>query len=85
MPVAGIATGYGEDGRGVGVRVPVGARFFVFYTSSRPSLGPTYLMGTGGSVSGDKAKLNTSKECPGQEEVDLYIHSLICLHGVVLN
>jgi hypothetical protein len=24
----GISTGYGLDGRGVGVRVPVGARFF---------------------------------------------------------
>jgi hypothetical protein len=34
----GIATGYGLDGRRVGVRVPVGAR--IFSTSSRPVLGP---------------------------------------------
>jgi hypothetical protein len=36
----GIATGYGLDGRGIGVRVPVGA---IFYSSSRPPdrLGPT--------------------------------------------
>jgi hypothetical protein len=32
----GIATGYGLDGRGVGVQVPVGARFFP--TPQRPDL-----------------------------------------------
>jgi hypothetical protein len=37
--VVGIATGYGLDDRGVGVRVPVGSR--IFSTSSRPALGPT--------------------------------------------
>jgi hypothetical protein len=35
------ATGYWLDGREVGVRVPVGARFFLLSTSSRPILGPT--------------------------------------------
>jgi hypothetical protein len=33
----GIATGYGVDDRGVGVRVPVGS--IIFSTSSRPALG----------------------------------------------
>jgi hypothetical protein len=37
----GIATGYGPDDRGAGVRVPVRVRFFS--TSSRPVLGPTQL------------------------------------------
>jgi hypothetical protein len=37
--VVGTATGYGLDGGGVGVRVPVGAR--IFSMSSRPALGPT--------------------------------------------
>jgi hypothetical protein len=37
--VVGIASGYGLDDRGVGVRVPVGSR--IFSTSSRPSLGST--------------------------------------------
>jgi hypothetical protein len=37
--VVGIATGYGLDDRGVGVRVPVGSR--IFSTSSRPALGST--------------------------------------------
>jgi hypothetical protein len=38
--VVGIATGYGLDERGVGVRVPLGSR--IFSTSSRPILGPTW-------------------------------------------
>jgi hypothetical protein len=36
----GVATGYGLDDRGVGVRVPVGSRIFHSATS-RPALGPT--------------------------------------------
>jgi hypothetical protein len=38
--VVGIATGYGLDDQGVGVRVPVGSRI-LFSKSSRPALGPT--------------------------------------------
>jgi hypothetical protein len=34
-----IATGYGLDDRGIGVRVTVGSR--IFSTSSRPAQGPT--------------------------------------------
>jgi hypothetical protein len=53
----GIVTGYGLDGRGVGVRVPVGARFSplrVVQTGSEAH--PTsYTMGTGGSFPGGKA------------------------------
>jgi hypothetical protein len=37
----GIATGYGLDDRGVGVRVPVGSRIFLFSASCRPVLGST--------------------------------------------
>jgi hypothetical protein len=37
--VVGIATGYGLNDRGVGVRVPVGSRILFFSTSSRPALG----------------------------------------------
>jgi hypothetical protein len=39
LTTVGIATGYGLDDRGVGVRVPVGSRFFS--TSSRPALRPS--------------------------------------------
>jgi hypothetical protein len=37
---AGIATGYGLDGRGVGVRVSIGARFVLHSTSSSHFLRP---------------------------------------------
>jgi hypothetical protein len=55
--VVGIATGYGLDDRGVGVRVPVGVKDFLFSTSSRPALGPhpaSYPMVTGGTFPGGK-------------------------------
>jgi hypothetical protein len=39
--VVGIATEYGLDYRGIGVRVPVGSRIFLFATSSRPAMGST--------------------------------------------
>jgi hypothetical protein len=36
--VVGIATGYGMDDGGVGVRVAVGSKTFLLYKSSRPAL-----------------------------------------------
>jgi hypothetical protein len=54
----GIATGYGLDGRGVGVRVPDRVKNFLFSTSSRPPLEAhpaSYPMGTGTLLHGDKA------------------------------
>jgi hypothetical protein len=55
--VVGIATSYGLDDRGVGVRVPVGSRISllqIIETSSE--VHPTsYLMGTGDSLLGGKA------------------------------
>jgi hypothetical protein len=87
----GIATGYGLDGRGVGVRVPVGSRFFS--TSSRPVLGPTQP-----PIQWVSGALSPGVKRPGREDdhalpisakveknVDLYIHSPIRLDGVVLN
>jgi hypothetical protein len=52
----GIATGYGLDGRGVGVRVPVGTRFsplHIVQTGSGAHLA-SYPMGTVGSFPGWK-------------------------------
>jgi hypothetical protein len=52
----GIATGYGLDGREVGVQVPGGSR--IFSTSSGQGSGAhtsSYLMGTGVDFSGSKA------------------------------
>jgi hypothetical protein len=55
--VVGLATGYGLDDRGVGVRVPVVVR--IFSSPSRQTgsgVHPaSYRMGTGGSFPGSKA------------------------------
>jgi hypothetical protein len=53
----GIATGYGLDDRGVGVRVPVGQEFSLHHvlqtgSGARPA---SYPMGTGDSFPGGKA------------------------------
>jgi hypothetical protein len=50
----------------------------------------SYPMGTRGSFCGDKAAGAwswplTSIQYRGQECVELYLHSPICLHGVVLS
>jgi hypothetical protein len=63
-----------------------------FSLSCRPALGPTKppIQWVPGSFPGGKVAVAwswplTSNYCRGQENVDLYMHSLICLHGVVLN
>jgi hypothetical protein len=89
-----IATGYGPDDREVGVRVPVGSR--IFSSPDRPDRlwGPPNLVSNGyrrlfprgGKRPGREADPSlTSSEYLDQENTDLYIHSPIRLHGVVLN
>jgi hypothetical protein len=53
----GIATGYGLDDRGVGVRVPEGQKFLLLHIVQTGSgVHPTpYKMGTGGLFPGVKA------------------------------
>jgi hypothetical protein len=46
--VVGIATGYGLDDRGVGVRVPVGSRIFYCPRSPDRLWGPPNLLSIGG-------------------------------------
>jgi hypothetical protein len=86
----GIATGYGVDGRGVGVRVPVGARFF--FSPRRPGRfwSPNSLLSSGyggllprGKAEGTSACPLTSNQRRGQEYV--YINYSTRLHGVALN
>jgi hypothetical protein len=88
----GIATGYELDDQKVGIPVPAGSR--IFTSPCRPDRlwGPPSLLYNGyrGPFPGSKAAGAwnwplTSSQCRGQENVDLYIHSPIRLHGVVLN
>jgi hypothetical protein len=57
----GIATGYGLDGRGVGIRVPVGAR--IFSSPRRPDgfWGPPSLLSNG------YRELSVGVKRPGRE------------------
>jgi hypothetical protein len=88
----GIATGYGLDDWEVGVRVPVGSRIFTSSCCPDWLWGPPNLLYNGfwdlfpgGKAAGAWSWPLTSNYCRGQENVDLYIHYPICLHGVVLN
>jgi hypothetical protein len=53
----GIATGYGLDDQGAGVRVPVGQQFSLLHVvrTGSGALPASYPMGTGGSFSGGEA------------------------------
>jgi hypothetical protein len=90
--IVGIATGYGKDDGGVGVRVPVGSRIF------SPPRCPDWLWGPpnlllngywglfpGSKLAGTCGWPLTSSESWDKENVDLYIHSPIHLHGIMLN
>jgi hypothetical protein len=52
--VVGIVTGYGLDDRGIGVRVPVGSRFFSLFRVVQTGSGvhSAYPMGTSGCLHG---------------------------------
>jgi hypothetical protein len=87
--VVGIATGYGLDEGEVGVQVPVGARIFSllrrpdrFLRSSKPPI--QWVMAVlplGVKWPGRQA----DHLCRGQENMDLYIHSPMRLHGLMLH
>jgi hypothetical protein len=47
VQLVGIATGYGLDGRGVGVRVPVGSRIFSSPRCPDELWGPPNLLSNG--------------------------------------
>jgi hypothetical protein len=88
----GIVTGYGLYDRGVGVRVPVGS--WTFSSPQRPDRfcgSPSLLSGghrglfpRGKSDRGVKLTIHLHP-VPKSRIVELYLHSLIRLHGVVLN
>jgi hypothetical protein len=88
----GIATDYGLDGQGIGVRFPAGVRAFLFSTASRPSL--RLIQPPNQWVPG---ALSPWVKCP-ESEADhsfpssaeikndgVYLHSPLRLHSVVFN
>jgi hypothetical protein len=84
--VVDIATGYGMDDRGVGVRVAV--KNFLSPTSSRSTLGstqPPILLSPGVKRPGCEADHSPPASAEIKKSVDIYIHYPIRLHGVVLN
>jgi hypothetical protein len=91
-PINFISLGYGLDDRGSKVRLPAGLGFFLFTAASRTALGPTqppihWVPGTlhlGVKRPGREAD-NSPSSAEVKECVDLYLHSPIRLHGVVLS
>jgi hypothetical protein len=79
----GIATGYGLDGSEVGVRVPVWS--IIFSSLRRPDRfwGPPNLISNG--YRRVKRPGHEADHSPPTSAVDLYSHSPIRLHGVMLN
>jgi hypothetical protein len=88
----GRANGYGLGDRGVRALVPVGWRIFSSprrqdrLWSSPNLLSNLYrALFRGGKATGAWSWPLTSSQCRGQENVDLYMHFPIRLHGLVLN
>jgi hypothetical protein len=88
--VVGIAIGYGLDGRGVGVRVPVGSR--IFCTSPNRLWGPPNLLSNGygaPSLGVKRPGREADHSPPASAEVNkMWIYTStppIHLHGVVLS
>jgi hypothetical protein len=87
-----IALGYGLDDRGSRVRFPAGAGNFLFTTASRTALGPTHppIQWIIGALSlGVKRPMRETDHSPPssaevKECMELYLHSPIRLHDVVL-
>jgi len=86
-----IAQWYGMDDRGFESQQGMGV--YRFTTASRPALGPIQppIQWALGAFSlrvkgtGREADHSPPSKCRGQECVELYIHSPIRLHGMVLS
>jgi hypothetical protein len=87
----GIATGYGLDDQGFRFRVPVESE--IFFPTLRPHQlwGPPSLISIGyRGLPGRKRPVREADHSPPaiakvKKNMDLYIHSPIRLHGLVLN
>jgi hypothetical protein len=87
----GTATGCQLDGRGVGIRVPVGARSFSSPRCPHHFWRPSNLLSNGYQELFPWGKADWAWNWPltfykrqGQEYMDLYIHSPLSLHGIIV-
>jgi hypothetical protein len=88
-----VYVGYGLDDRGSRVRFPAGLGIFLPTTASRTAVGPTQppIQWVPGALSlrvkrsGREADHSPPSSAEVKECVELYIHSPIRLHGVVLS
>jgi hypothetical protein len=88
-----ISSGYGLDDRGSRVRFPRGLGIFLFTTASRTALVPTQppIQWVPGALSlavkraGREADHSPPSIAEVKQSVELYLHSPIHLHGVVLS
>jgi hypothetical protein len=84
--VVGIATGYGLNNRGFGVRVPVGSRIF---SMSRPSLGSTqpHIQGVPGLKRPERDAYHSPPTSTEVKKMWIYTSTPTPtrFHGVVLN
>jgi hypothetical protein len=91
--IASIAMAYSLDDQGVGVQVPVGPRIFSSPCHPHRLWSPPNLLSNGYRGAPSLGVKRTEREADHslptsaevKENVDLYIHSPICLHGIVLN
>jgi hypothetical protein len=89
----GMALRYGLDDRGSGFDARRGLGIFLFTTASRPALGPTQppiqwvpgALSLGVKRSGREVDHSPPSSAEVKECVELYLHSPIRLHGVVLS
>jgi hypothetical protein len=89
----GIALGYGLDNRGSGVRFPTGAGNFSLHHRFQNGSGahPASIKWVPGVLSlgvkrpGREADHSPPSSTEAKERVELYLHSAIRLHGMVLS
>jgi hypothetical protein len=81
VSVVDIMTTYGLDDLGVEVRVLRVKDFNFILSRSAVECTHPPIYGTEGSFPVGKASIT----CLGPENIDVYVHSPVCLHGVVVN
>jgi hypothetical protein len=62
----------------------VDARFFFFFTAFRAALGPIQPL-IQWVPEAFPTGVNPQNSPPSSAEVELYLHSIVCFHGIVLN